>query len=357
MRRPPSAHSRSPRPLLGAANGELRLQGHLGALSRRLAFQAMSAGQLANLQMAAAAAEEAERLARETEQPLIAAVAQTGQAIAAALRGDTPRAEVLIAAAEAVGAPIGAAALLCAAQHARGIAALADGRPAAALEHLCRVHDPSDPAHHYSSRSFTAADLAEAASRSGQHQVARPIVAELEGLATRLPVPGLLASLLYARALLADDEHAESLFDAALTEDMRRWPFLRARIQLAYGEWLRRRRRPADSRAFLRSAREAFHALGTSPWSALASQELRASGETLRVLTPDVRDQLTPQELQIAQMAAEGLSNKEIGQRLYLSHRTISSHLHRVFPKLAITSRSQLDAALRNGTVADATDP
>ena len=85
-----------------------------------------------------------------------------------------------------------------------------------------------------------------------------------------------------------------------------------------------------------------------SPWAERARQELRASGETLRARTPEARDQLTPQELQIAQMAAEGLTNKEIGQRLYLSHRTVSSHLHRIFPKLGITSRAQLDAALRH---------
>ena len=82
------------------------------------------------------------------------------------------------------------------------------------------------------------------------------------------------------------------------------------------------------------------------PWSERARQQLRATGETSRPRTPEARDQLSPQELQIVQMAAEGLSNREIGQKLYLSQRTISSHLYRIFPKLGITSRTELRHAL-----------
>ena len=115
---------------------------------------------------------------------------------------------------------------------------------------------------------------------------------------------------------------------------------------LAYGAWLRRRRRLADSRAPLRAARESFDALGAVRWGDRARQELRASGETSRRRTPDAWDELTPQELQIAQMAAAGLTNREIGERLYLSHRTIGSHLYRIFPKLGVTSRAELRDAV-----------
>src|SRR5208283_5209714 len=100
------------------------------------------------------------------------------------------------------------------------------------------------------------------------------------------------------------------------------------------------------SRNSLRAARNAFAALGCASWEELARRELRASGERSRRRVPEARDQLTAQELQIAQLAAEGLSNREIGQRLYLSHRTISTHLYRVFPKLGITSRGELSTAL-----------
>jgi len=90
--------------------------------------------------------------------------------------------------------------------------------------------------------------------------------------------------------------------------------------------------------------------LGANPWSERARQELRASGESSRRRVPEVRDELTPQELQIAQLAATGLTNREIGEMLYLSHRTISSHLYRTFPKLGITSRGELRDVLERGT-------
>jgi len=156
----------------------------------------------------------------------------------------------------------------------------------------------------------------------------------------------LHAGLRYARALLASDADAEGLFAVALRADLARWPFARARVQLAYGGWLRRQRRVAESREHLRAARDTFDALGIIPWAERARRELRASGETSRRRVPDARDRLTPQELQIAQLAAGGLTNREIGEKLYLSHRTISSHLHRIFPKLEITARSALRGAL-----------
>jgi len=125
---------------------------------------------------------------------------------------------------------------------------------------------------------------------------------------------------------------------------------LRARLLLAYGAWLRRQRRVAESRAPLRAAREAFDALGAVPWGERARQELRAAGEASHHRTPRAWDRLSPQELQIARLAADGLSNREIGQQLYLSHRTVSSHLYRVFPKLGISSRSQLRTVLDSRT-------
>jgi DNA-binding CsgD family transcriptional regulator len=103
----------------------------------------------------------------------------------------------------------------------------------------------------------------------------------------------------------------------------------------------------ADSRAGC--ARNGFDALGVVSWSERARQELRASGETSLARTPEARDQPTPQVLQIARMAAEGLTNREIGQKLYLSHRTVGAHLRHVFRKLGVASRRQLTAALACG--------
>ena len=125
------------------------------------------------------------------------------------------------------------------------------------------------------------------------------------------------------------------------------WPFYAARTQLAYGGWLRRHRRGADSRTPLREAARIFDALGLLRYADRARRELRASGERARRRVPEAWTELSPQELQIAQLAAEGLSNRDIGERLYLSHRTVSTHLHRLFPKLGITSRTQLRDALQ----------
>jgi DNA-binding CsgD family transcriptional regulator len=154
---------------------------------------------------------------------------------------------------------------------------------------------------------------------------------------------------LYAHAQLAGDRDAAVIYERALDAHAVTWPFQRARLNLAYGSWLRRRRRVSESRAALRAARDAFDALDVAPWAERARQELRAAGEASPKRSPARWDQLSAQEMQIAAMAAEGLSNREIGQRLYLSHRTIGSHLYRAFPKLGVTSRSQLVAALAKG--------
>jgi DNA-binding NarL/FixJ family response regulator len=111
--------------------------------------------------------------------------------------------------------------------------------------------------------------------------------------------------------------------------------------------WLRRQRRVSECRPHLRQAREQLVALGATPWAQRADQELRATGELSTRRRADSRDDLTPQELQIAELAAGGLTNREIGQRLYLSHRTVGSHLYRIFPKLGVSARNELRAALR----------
>lgn len=188
--------------------------------------------------------------------------------------------------------------------------------------------------------------MIEAAVQLGEVDEARAWLTELESLTAASGGPYLRAGLSYARPLLAGDDDAGNLYHAALGSDLASWPCFRTRMLLAYGRWLRRRRRVAESRAPLRAAKESADALGFDGLGAMARRELRASGETSRQRTPDARDQLTPQELHIAQLVTEGLSNREIGDRLYLSHRTIGSHLYRIFPKLGVSSRAQVAGAL-----------
>jgi DNA-binding CsgD family transcriptional regulator len=329
-------------PFLAAAVAGLRTQGRLALLAQALVSQAFSAIYTGEWEIAAPAAEEAGRLARETAQPFWSSAAQIAQATVAALRGNPDLADQLAGEAEKVMLPLGIRGHLALGQIARGLAALARGAYVDGYAQLGRIFDPVDPAYHPIVRSWAIGDLVEAALYAGYRDAARAVVAELEVVAETSPASLLHAGLLYARPLLAEDDSAEALFQDALGKNTTRWPFHRARLLLAFGTWLRRQRRIAESRTPLRAARDAFDALGAIPWGERARQELRASGETSQGRTLGAWDRLSPQELQIAQMAAEGLSNREIAQQLYLSHRTVGYHLYRIFPKLGITSRSKL---------------
>ena len=149
-------------------------------------------------------------------------------------------------------------------------------------------------------------------------------------------------------ALNAPDRLVAGLFEAALADPgARLWPFDLARVHLLYGEWLRRAREISRARQHLRTALAAFEYLGATAWADRAAAELAATGPTRRPAADGAgADPLTAQELQVAELAAAGLSNKQIGARLYMSHRTVGAHLYRVFPKLGISSRAALRDAL-----------
>jgi DNA-binding CsgD family transcriptional regulator len=339
---------------LAAAVDGLRTEGRLGHLPRLLTLYAGMAARLGDWDVAITGAEEARRLAEELAEPQWEAAADTVVSLVAAMRGDEQRAELMATQAELVAEPAGANITMAFAQFGKVLAALAAGRHAEAYADADRLFDPADSAYHPVISSWLIADLADAARFIDRTDAARKRVAQVEAMVGERPGTWIALGLRHARALLAEPAEAGERFDEALSGDLTRWPFQRARIQLAYGQWLRRQRRVAESRTVLRSARDTFDALGCAPWSEQARRELRASGERSRRRLPEARDQLTAQELQIAQLAAEGLSNREIGQRLYLSHRTVSTHLYRVFPKLGITSRGELSAALAPGSpVAD----
>jgi DNA-binding CsgD family transcriptional regulator len=327
---------------LSRAVSGLREQGRLGLLPAVLTQQAWTAINRLDWGIAVPAADEAVRLGRETDQGLWVAAARTGQAMLAGLRGEDRAAETLIRQAETVVLPLGASAVLAGVQLTRGVTALASGRYAEAFEQLLRLFDPADPSYHRLQSTWAVGDLAEAALHSGEVETARAVVTRLESAGRMSPNPWLRVGLLFARPLLAEADRAEALFREGLSADLSRWPLYRARLLGEYGGWLRRQRRVAESRAPLRAARDAFDALGVLGWGERARQELRASGEVSEPHQSEAWSRLSPQELQISQMAAQGLTNREIGMRLYLSHRTVGSHLYRIYPKLGITSRAQL---------------
>ncbi|WP_446219283.1 alpha/beta fold hydrolase [Micromonospora sp. IBHARD004] len=151
----------------------------------------------------------------------------------------------------------------------------------------------------------------------------------------------------HLRDLAASDEDHPDLFERALrTPDADRWPFDLARIRLTYGERLRRTRSPAAAREPLTAALEGFAQLGARPWIMRTENELRAAGLQRDRANPPIAETLTPQQRQIALLAASGLSNKQIGERLFLSSRTVGYHLYQIFPKLGVTSRAALRDAL-----------
>lgn len=339
-------------PLLAASIDGLRAEGRLGLLAQALVSQAWTGFFTGDWVLAGPAAEEAGRLARETGQTRWAAAADLADATLAAARGDFDRAEALADEAERMLTEFTAHPTLAFVAVARGVADLGRGEYGRAFAHLCRPLDRTDVAFHPFWSHWFVGELAEAAARGGQVDAGRAIVAEL--VAARPPGtrPAVVEiGLAHAAAVLApDDEAGRRYLDAAAAggpTGSRAWPYHHARLLLAHGSWLRRQHRVGDARVTLREARSIFDGLGAIPWGERARLELRATGETSRRRTPEAREQLTPQELQIARMAAEGMTNREIGERLYLSHRTVGSHLYRIFPKLGVTSRAQLSMRLR----------
>lgn len=328
----------------------LRSQGRLSLLAEALAIRAWAAIYLGAFDLARSA-DEAMRLADETSQTLWAATARIALAVLGAIRGSRDSEAALLADAErvALSAPIATSSLLAGVQLARGLAELSATRYEQAYRQLRRVFDPADPAFQRVQQVWTLSYLADAAIHTGHQDDARALLAAMECVTGDDPSPGARIALEYSRAALAEDATAEALFRSALDGGGRRLPWHRARAELAYGSWLRRHRRIVESRGPLRAARGTFDALGARAWAERADQEIRATGEGGWQPTISPSELLSPQEAQIAQLAARGLSNREIGQRLYLSHRTISSHLYRIFPKLGITSRAQLAAALSIG--------
>ena len=197
---------------------------------------------------------------------------------------------------------------------------------------------------------WSCAELVEAAMRSGMRDkavAAHRRVREMVSASGSDWIRGLEAR---SHALLSDGETAERRYGEAITHFGRtRVKPEVARTHLLYGEWLRRERRRTDARAQLRRAHDMLEALGMEAFAERARRELLATGETARKRTPaDGIEQLTPQEAQIARLARDGLSNPEIGGRLFLSARTVQYHLRKVFAKLGISSRSQLESVMTN---------
>ncbi|MGW7689845.1 helix-turn-helix transcriptional regulator [Streptomyces asiaticus] len=260
-----------------------------------------------------------------------------------AYQGDTAAARARAEDALALIDPLESRSVAVYARRALGAAALAEGAHEAAYDHLRTVFTADGAPVHYHASYPALADLAVSAVRSGRREEAAAIIEHSARVLAEGASPRLRALISRARGLLADSEDAESHFRAALADPvLEHWPFERAQTLLDLAEWLRRCRRISEARAPLTEALETFRRLGARPWIERARAESRAAGLDVTDATPDALAELSPQQQQIIRLAARGLTNREIGEKLFLSPRTVSSHLYRSFPKLGITARSQL---------------
>jgi DNA-binding CsgD family transcriptional regulator len=192
-------------------------------------------------------------------------------------------------------------------------------------------------------------ELIESAARSGCPERAAGALQYQREVASAAGTDWALGVEARCRALLDDSQAAEDLYRASIGHLQRtRRPVELARSHLVYGEWLRRAGRRIDARQQLRTSRGLFDAIGAVAFTDRAARELAATGETVRKRPGDdgLGSDLTVREAQIARLAADGLSNREIGEQLFISHRTVGYHLGRVFAKLDVANRAQLHHAL-----------
>jgi DNA-binding CsgD family transcriptional regulator len=305
--------------------------GALGHLQFALSFLARSHMLAGDLTAAALVLDEARSIAEATGNSAVV----NAPMILAAWRGDVAQASELIEASSEEAATRRWASN----NYARAVLYNGLSRHDAARDAAWEVFQP-DPIGY---GSYLVPELAEAASRAGDRALLESVLAWLSER-TRV-ISSAWASGIEARvrALLSEGEAAESQYRESIEHlSSTRVQIELARTHLLYGEWLRRERRRIDARGHLRTAFEAFTSMGAEAFARRAERELLATGERARKRTVDTLDQLTPQETQIARLAANGHTNREIAAQLFISASTVEYHLRKAFRKLDVKSRTQL---------------
>jgi DNA-binding CsgD family transcriptional regulator len=302
------------------------------------------------------AAQEAGDIAAAYKMETVAGSADLTTAVVAAMRGEHDQVAPLLArvrAAVDTGEYRGFAARIW---QTAGLAALAQGNYVTAYAQLSRLFAADGtPLHHHFSY-LAVADLAAVAVRAERRLEARTLLERALARVDPAPGPRLEQLAARARGLLAGPDSAEAHFAAPLADPAGdTWPFERAQLQLDYGEWLRRQRRINDAKPILVTALETFRRLGAAPWTRRAESELRACGVTVQAPqgapgAAHALDGLTAQQREIVILAGHGLTNGEIADRLFLSPRTVASHLYRSYPKLGIAGRRQLRDIIEEGS-------
>jgi DNA-binding CsgD family transcriptional regulator len=306
------------------------------------------------------AAADAAGLAEANQMGLVAAAADLIEATVLAMRADSGAARRHADRALASIEPAESGLVAARARRALGIAALTEGSYVLAFTQLRQLFSEEGAPVHNIFSYLGVADFATAAVRADRRmegqQVLERALSHLDGTAS----PRLEQLIARARGILAGSGGAEAHFATALADPAgEQWPFERAQLRLDYAEWLRRRRQINDAKPVLAEALGTFRRLGARAWAQRAEAELRACGVAVAgaLGERDALRELTPQQRQIVRLASEGLTNREIGDRLFLSARTVSSHLYRSYPKLGVAGRSQLrDVIARPNTAAPAAE-
>jgi DNA-binding CsgD family transcriptional regulator len=318
----------------------LREAGLLAVLSHALHALGINAAWRGDFASTSSAIAEADAIGEATRVPF----ARYASVMLAAFRGDEAEAsrvsEIVVRDASAGGRGVGIG--YC--QWASGVLYNGLGRY---VEALAEAREAARAPAGWFFSAFALPDLIEAATRTGETTLAVEALGRLVEATSVGESDWGLGVLARSRALLSEGEEAEGTYREAIDRLSRTQlrPDL-ARAHLVYGEWLRRQGRRIDARAQLRAAYDQFTSIGMEAFAERARRELSATGARARRRSPESRDQLTPQEAQIADLARAGMSNPQIAARLFLSPRTVEYHLRKVFAKLEIKSRNQLHAAL-----------
>lgn len=302
---------------------------------QRLCFSHLLAGDLVAVR---SAAEEALSLASSIGQPAMATPLLAWLTLVAALQGRADYDEIR---SRLEGATDQIRGIFADPVHdltrwAEGLHAAAEGDRAGALHHLDRFRVAA-------LSRMAGLDRIDAATHAGRDDLARAWTTRLAAFADATGRAWARADVAYADAMSGDSADPDACFQAALSSHaVAQRPLERGRVELAYGEWLRRNQRRVDARSHLRSALERFRDAGATPLVARAADELRASGETARRRDPSTTVQLTPMELKIAGLVRSGMSNKDVAAECWVSPRTVAFHLRNVFAKAGISSRGEL---------------
>jgi DNA-binding CsgD family transcriptional regulator len=324
--------------------------GSTGLLPQALHLCALAEHAQGRYSTAAGLASQSIDLARETGQSSVLAAALAWSAATAAIRADDTGCQAAARQAAELAGPRRLVLVEVAAAQALAHSDMIQGRYGAALRRLTALDSMSTADATPSSQMFALGDRVEAAVRTGDLEVARVAVARLERWGHATGNPGATAIALRCRALIGDEVPGPLFSESLAVHPQGESPLELARTQLLYGEWLRRARRRIEAREQLRAAGDTFERLGCEPLAERARGELRATGETVKADRSPGLASLTPQELAISRLVAEGASNREAATVLYLSPRTVEYHLHKIFTKLAVGSRTELAHVVANVT-------